>query len=251
MPTVDDNLRQWDAYAWSDGGEEWSRPWGNASLQWAITIYPRIMHLLPVRHIIEIAPGNGRWLPFLLAHCQSYFGVDISPRCIEYCQRTYSRLPQKPRFKVGDGLSLPFALDCETDFVFSFDSLVHVEIDCLSDYAKEIYRVLRPGGHGFLHHSNIGEYEPDTVTNDGWRGVTVSADNFGRECTAAGLQVLSQEKIPWVFRGALTDCFTLVKKPRKGETPGPCKQFVTADFFQECEIAARLARQLPEDDGWT
>jgi 16S rRNA A1518/A1519 N6-dimethyltransferase RsmA/KsgA/DIM1 with predicted DNA glycosylase/AP lyase activity len=73
-------------YSWEQGGEEWSQPWGNAAFQWAITIYPRLMAALPAARIVEIAPGFGRWTPFLLSQSSLYVGIDISPRCIDFCK---------------------------------------------------------------------------------------------------------------------------------------------------------------------
>jgi SAM-dependent methyltransferase len=243
MPSVDENLKVWDSYPWSDRGEEWSQPWGNAALQWAITIYPRIMRAIPTDTILEIAPGFGRWVPFLLAYSRSYIGIDISPRCISYCQDVYGRLRQRPRFSVGDGTSFPGVENSNVSFIFSFDSLVHVELDCLSAYMKEINRVLRPGGYAFLHHSNLGAYEVGSVDNQGWRGVTVSAERFAHECVDAGLRVVTQEKTPWVFGGILTDCFSLLQKPGRGEKLDFGRLFVNEDFHLEFKIAAKMAER--------
>jgi SAM-dependent methyltransferase len=240
MPSIADNLAHWDTYSWEHGGEEWSHPWGNSAFQWSISIYPRLMSALPACRIVEIAPGFGRWTPFLLGQSSFYVGVDISPRCVSFCQRTFGRIPERPRFLVGDGTSLPGVEDALTDLVFSFDSLVHAELDCLSAYAKEIHRVLRPGGVAFIHHSNMGEYEPGT-DNPGWRGRTISAENAGREFMAAGLQVITQEKIPWVFRGVLTDCFSFLRRPLPRESLSSGRQVVNETFIRECELAAQLA----------
>ena len=46
--------------------------------------------------------------------------------------------------------------DGSIDFVFSFDSLVHVEADVLDAYLDQLARKLTPDGVGFIHHSNMG-----------------------------------------------------------------------------------------------
>ena len=240
MPSINDNLAQWDSYSWEHGGEEWSEPWGTSAYQWSITIYPRLIGVFPAYRIVEIAPGFGRWTPFLLGESSFYVGIDISPRCISFCQRTFGRIPNRPRFLVGDGTSLPGVEDALTDLVFSFDSLVHAELDCLSAYASEIHRVLRPGGYAFIHHSNMGEHASGT-SNPGWRGVTVSAESAGREFMAAGLQVITQETIPWVFGEVLTDCFSLLRRPFPGEQLSSGRQVINKTFFRECELASQLA----------
>lgn len=45
--------------------------------------------------------------------------------------------------------------DGAVDLAFSFDSLVHVEIDVIEGYLTELARVLVPDGVAILHHSNL------------------------------------------------------------------------------------------------
>jgi hypothetical protein len=55
-------------------------------------------------------------------------------------------------------LSLDVAVDGSVDFVFSFDSLVHVEMDVIEAYLKQLAAKLTPNGVGFIHRSNLGQY---------------------------------------------------------------------------------------------
>ena len=69
MPTLPQNLHTWaKANTWETRGDEWSETWGGPLTQWQEAILPRISAYLPVRHILEIAPGYGRWTQFLAAH---------------------------------------------------------------------------------------------------------------------------------------------------------------------------------------
>ena len=104
------------------------------------TIYPRIHHVLPTWSILEIAPGMGRWTSYLLNFCSKYVGVDVAEISINECRRKFSPLPGRPQFFVGDGLHFPQLPDETIDFVFSFDSLVHAEIECITSYISEIDR---------------------------------------------------------------------------------------------------------------
>ncbi len=110
---------------WKDGGEEWSKPWGNSAAQWAGAIFPRIRDCLPAGTILEIAPGFGRWTHYLKDHCDNLWLVEKSEQCFQACQR---RFGSDPRIKIyhNDGRSLSMLPDNSVDFVFSFDSLVHV-----------------------------------------------------------------------------------------------------------------------------
>ena len=158
MPSIEENLDRWNEdYDWRLAGEPWSKPWGGAAAQWYGCIYPRIQHFLPAASILEIAPGFGRWTEFLLEHCNTLVGVDVTPKCIEACRVRFADRPGA-RFEVNDGVTLPMVADGSIDFAFSFDSLVHVEIEVLSGYLDELARVLTSEGVAFLHHSNYGTY---------------------------------------------------------------------------------------------
>jgi cyclopropane fatty-acyl-phospholipid synthase-like methyltransferase len=47
----------------------------------------------------------------------------------------------------------PWCLTAPFDFVFSFDSLVHVESDVIENYLTQLAKKLKPNGIGFIHHS--------------------------------------------------------------------------------------------------
>jgi hypothetical protein len=46
----------------------------------------------------------------------------------------------------------------EVDFVFTFDSLVHAEINDIEAYLSELSRKLSQDGVAFVHHSNLAEH---------------------------------------------------------------------------------------------
>lgn len=155
MPSVAANQQAWDKlYTWEQGGDEWSAAWGGAATQWYGTLLPRVRAWLPAEHLLEIAPGHGRWTQFLHPHAGRMTLVDLSASCIEACRKRFAGVPHL-QYAVNDGRSLAAAADRSVDLVFSFDSLVHVEADVVQGYLSEIARVLKPGGAAFLHHSNL------------------------------------------------------------------------------------------------
>ena len=117
----------------------------------------RVRPFLPTGTICEIAPGYGRWTQYLLGECDQYVGVDLASRCVDACRERFSSFDHA-RFEVNDGRSLPMLESDSVDFVFSFDSLVHVEADVIAQYLVELARVLRRDGIAWLHHSNLGEF---------------------------------------------------------------------------------------------
>jgi SAM-dependent methyltransferase len=68
-------------------------------------------------------------------------GLDQSEAAIEYCRRKGFTVAQ------GDVCALPFA-DAAFDLVLATDIIEHVDDDALA--AREIARVLRPGGHALV-----------------------------------------------------------------------------------------------------
>ena len=103
MATIEQNFDLWNnAYKWPEGGDEWSKAWGGADMQWHGTIWPRIHKYFPTGRILEIAPGFGRWTQFLIKNCDSLHGVDLSQKCIESCQIRFDN-ELNVSFKQNDG----------------------------------------------------------------------------------------------------------------------------------------------------
>jgi SAM-dependent methyltransferase len=208
MPSASWNLRTWDAdYDWSQAGEEWSAPWGGSEAQWHGTLLPRIHRFFPAARILEIAPGYGRWTRFLIPSCATYLGIDLSPTCIDVCRQQFKSATHA-RFETNDGTSLADAEDGSFDFVFSFDSLVHAEIEILEAYVPQILRKLSRKGVAFIHHSNraIGKVLEGEHSHD--RAETVSAEKVARIICDNGGIPLVQERISWMNAG-LIDCISL------------------------------------------
>jgi ubiquinone/menaquinone biosynthesis C-methylase UbiE len=263
MPTLDWNAREWSAaYQWSRHGDEWSDFWGGVGSQWAATLLPRIRHFLPTRSILEIAPGHGRWTRYLIPMCTEYVGVDLSAECIDFCKERY-RTAEHARFFANDGCSLPMIAEDSIDFVFSFDSLVHVEIEAIEAYLFELSRVLGSNGIAFLHHSNLASHLPilkltrvlektsqplpaakrvlkrlQVIEWDHARAKSMSASRFVEGCQKAGLACVGQEIIDWGPR--TIDCLSLVARPgSRWDRPNVVVR--NPDFMSEAASAGRMA----------
>ncbi len=206
MPDLGWNTTLWDqTYDWSLEGEEWSSWWGGSEAQWFGSIYPRIHRQLPASRILEIAPGHGRWTSYLLHYCESYVGIDLSGQAVDACKKRFASHPSA-EFHRNDGLSLDAANDGEFDFIFSFDSLVHAEIEVLELYVPQLLRKLSSRGVAFIHHSNFLQMEAGTE-NPHSRASSVSADRFLDLVHGHEGKVLVQEVINWGGDDAV-DCLT-------------------------------------------
>jgi ubiquinone/menaquinone biosynthesis C-methylase UbiE len=241
-------------YDWKEAGEEWSAPWGSSAAQWTGTIFPRIREFLPTGTILEIAPGFGRWTHYLKDYCQELWIVDRSSECIEACRQRFAA-DSHVRCYLNDGRSLWMIPDAAVDFVFSFDSFVHPNRDVIESYLRELGAKLKPGGKGFIHHSNFGEYAntprerlPKVLAKPlikvkilDWahhRNPEMSADLFRTLCAQYGLHCLSQELVNWRGR-RLIDCLSLFVRSDSTRR-GPTKITRNPNFMRE---AARIRRE--------
>ncbi len=234
MPSAQDNHAFWQQhYAWPQHGEEWSEVWGGSAAQWRGTLYPRLAPFLPAARILEIAPGFGRWTHYLQAHCQALVGVDLAERCVQTCQTRFAHLPHLS-FLANDGRSLALLPARQRyDLIFSFDSLVHVDLGVLRDYLAQLADLLTPDGVIFLHHSNLGAYAPDFPPPEAqhWRDPTVSADAVQALCAAHGLHCMAQEIVNW-GGDWLLDCLTVATLPG-GRWAKPYRRFTNPCFMNE------------------
>jgi SAM-dependent methyltransferase len=212
MPNLDWNRQMWtEDSTWTTAGEEWSGEWGDSEAQWFGSLYPRLHRLLPAETILEIAPGFGRWTKFLLPLCRNYIGMDLSQSCIEACRNRFADYSHA-RFLQNDGLSLPTVADESVDLVFSFDSLVHCEMDVFRHYVPQILRKLTAQGLVFIHHSNLFAVTGNAKTSSAHhRAGSVSAQHIAALVAGSGGQVLLQECINWGTE-TLDDCITVFAK---------------------------------------
>jgi SAM-dependent methyltransferase len=215
MPSLEDNRNYWTNYTWSKAGDEWSVGYGGTEFMWAWTIMPRVANFLPAASILEIAPGYGRVTQYLAPACRKLIVLDLAERCIEACRQRFAGYDHID-YHVNDGRSLEMIDDDSVDFVFSWDSLIHVEEDVMKAYLMQLGRKLRSGGAGLFHHSNLDAYRDKdtgqlTVDNEHWRAPSMSAAKFARFCRAAGLRCLVQELVPWGGPN-FTDCISLFRR---------------------------------------
>lgn len=249
-------------YDWKDAGEEWSAPWGGSAPQWFGTILPRIREYLPADTILEIAPGFGRWTDYLRKHCQQLHVVDPDGRCIEACRRRFAD-DSRLSYHVNDGRSLAMVDDRSIDFVFSFDSLVHVPRELVEAYLRQLGDKLKDDGVGFIHHSNLGQYASSfgrrlpararklltkarLLDQDYQRAPDMTAELFRSICDAHGLKCVRQELINWRGR-RLIDCFTtFTRAGSKWEAAGAILR--NPGFMREAQSVARRWEGQHEPD---
>lgn len=276
MPSVIENQLRWTEHPWEREGHEWSpgQTVAGGEMLWWRGLLPRIATHLPAGRILEIGPGFGRWTQHLLPLCDQLTAIDLTERCITHCRQKFAGIPSFDAW-TNDGESLERVPDGSLDFVFSFDSLVHAEAPVLRAYLHQLARKLKPGGTGFIHHSNLQAFSgasgrlPAWLVRRSWRGESMSARLFRLYCREAGLECLSQEIINWVSRSRradrhriagpgmpLTDALSTFRRP-DGLDAAPTQDwtrvYVNAHFAEEWRqvivMASVYGRRVAGDPG--
>jgi SAM-dependent methyltransferase len=156
MPSIKWN-ECWNDYAWVNDGDEWD---GQAKYchqpyeAWKASLVETFIqaNLPPSSVALEIGAGHGRWSPYLIQGAARVILVDMNPSCVAFCREKFSDHAQVACL-VNDGKSLPFIEDDSIDFVWSYDSFVHMEKEPIQSYLHEFSRILRPGGSAVIHHA--------------------------------------------------------------------------------------------------
>ncbi len=218
-PTADDERQALSRIAQTSGhaviiSPEQRRYYEAAELamdfQWENLIWP-FLKGLDFTCVLDLAAGYGRNSAKLLKHANRLIVVDINQECIEYCKQRFKGIDKVVCLQ-NDGFSLGEVEDNSITLVYTFDSMVHFDSDVVKEYLKEFYRVLKPEGHCFCHHSNyVGNPEGDLDRSPHRRNF-MSKELFAHYSLKAGLQIVEQKVIDWGDYPGL-DCFTLLTKP--------------------------------------
>lgn len=137
-----------------------------------------------VDHALEIGPGGGRWTAELVRIAGRLTLIDLSEPAIAICKERY-KYYDNIAYHVGNGSSLSPVEDRSVDLVFSWGVFVHIEKSIISDYLKEIARVLKPTGRAFIQHGALGANVRQSRTNF----VKTDMDELAE---AAGLLIVAQ-----------------------------------------------------------
>ncbi len=178
---------------------------------WTSIIEPELQTLQPdFTHTADFACGRGRNTQKLRAHSSRLTLIDVNAENIAYCKDRFSPDPQVDYF-ICTGFGLTGLPDNTFSFYYSFDSMVHFDVELIAAYMPEFARVIRPGGTAFLHHSNYSDAPGrDFRSNPHWRNF-MSAGLFAHLAERSGLRVLSQQPLAWGGMAAI-DCITTCRR---------------------------------------
>ena len=176
---------------WLDSGHEWSSSFGTTENLWNKEIFDSIKEFRG-KKILEIAPGFGRITQFLSILASELIVIDLNPLCIE---KTKEKLGHHVlAYLTNDGKTLTGVRDNSQDLVFSFDSFVHMHANVTEEYVKEIFRVLKPGGQAFIHHSWLYGGCENSFDNSAGRA-NMSPEQFRGFVENNNMRIISQTPI--------------------------------------------------------
>lgn len=173
--------------------------------------------------VVDLAAGHGRNSALLKDLTPHLYIVDINRECIDACK---ARFPDATNitYIVNDGATLTDIPTESVTLLYCFDAMVHFESDVVRQYLIEAFRILKPGGRAFLHHSNYtGNPGGDFRVNPHWRNF-MSKELMAHYAIHAGLSVYSQQVIDWGWQigpnwtitgysDPQLDCISVFEKP--------------------------------------
>jgi ubiquinone/menaquinone biosynthesis C-methylase UbiE len=131
-------------------GMEWGDPDRDERLQF-VRDHFLMPYLTPETIAVEIGPGGGRWTRYMLG-VRKVYAVDYHRRLLKALKLNFPSDVIVPVKNNGD--DFPGIPDASADFVFSFDTFVHLDMPIIDAYLRNIRRLLKPTSNVFIHYSD-------------------------------------------------------------------------------------------------
>lgn len=151
----------WDrAYADGKHQQQWDTPWSSPELAGFLAG----LGMLP-RSAVDLGCGTGGDAVYLAQRGIETTGLDLSPNALELARERAQRNDVHVTWVVGDVLALPFD-DASFELVTDRGCLHHVPHVDQPRYAREVARVLVPGGRLLIREMNEHGRHKHAVTED-------------------------------------------------------------------------------------
>jgi len=171
--------------------------------------FRRAFDQLDLTAVLEIACGFGRHSQRIAKSCGRLWLLDTSIDALEEARRRFQGYPNVEVLPPGQGNNIGLENDSCTA-VFSYDAMVHFEMNDVFSYLREAFRVLKVGGRLLLHHSAY-ELAPGNTfdQNPGWRNF-MNLQTFKHVALQSGFRIISVETLDW--NAPKSDALTLLEK---------------------------------------
>jgi ubiquinone/menaquinone biosynthesis C-methylase UbiE len=178
--------------------------------QWESLIGPLLAQFpIDYSRTIDFAAGYGRNARKLLEVGAAHITmVDVNPECVAHLEANFPH--DRATAVLNNGADLAQLETKGFTFLYTFDAMVHFDIELVIAYLPEFARVLKPGAYALVHHSNYtANPGGDFRQNPHWRNF-MSADIFKHVATRSGLTVLHQNIFSWGEPN--NDCITILRR---------------------------------------
>ena len=109
---------------------------------------------------LEIGPGGGRLTTLLVPRTKVLHVAEPSKAMLRHLKQRFAGVSNL-RYYHTDGMTLPALRSASLDYVFAFDVFIHFEPRLIYWYLRQVADLLKPGGIGIVHYSNV-------LTQIGW-----------------------------------------------------------------------------------
>lgn len=144
----------------------------------------------PDKVSVEIGSGGGRWTRYLLS-CKELICVELNPEMFDYIRNRFHH-PKNVSYITTQGHDLPSVPNGSVDFIFSFGTFVHLEMETIAHYTESMSLVMKSGAdlalqisnkhkeHAMTEKPSFSENSPefmvDTFTRNGIKVIDIDND---------------------------------------------------------------------------
>ena len=206
----------------------------------------------PGMYVLDIGSGVGGSSRYLSANCGcQVLGIDLTQEFVDVARELTARcgLADSIEFQQANALELPMADDT---FDHAFSHNVTMNIAGKEGLAREVTRVLKPGGRFSCSELNLGPagdlIYPVPWAKDESSSFLVTPDGMEAALEAGGLRVIDRMDITEANLAYIRD---LKERAERGEPPLQLNHIVMGDDFVErvrnsgrCAMEGRIVENL-------
>ncbi len=131
-------------------GLQWGDPDSSPPLRYVRDHFV-LQYVGPDCTAVEIGPGGGRWTRYVLG-AKRLYAVDYHGELLDELATRFH--PENLVLVKNNGADFPGIPDESVDFVFSFGTFVHFDIDLIDRYLANLRRILRAGATVVIQYSD-------------------------------------------------------------------------------------------------
>src|SRR5262245_22123787 len=156
--------RAWDALRARGDlyGLEWGDPESSPPLAY-VRDHFLLPYLDPAATVLEIGPGGGRWTRYMLG-VRELYAVDYHRELLDELRSNFDR--PNMIFVNNHGDDFPGIPAGSVDLVFSFGAFVHLDVDIIDRYLRNMKPLLKPSSNAIIQYSD--KTKPLGASNPGF-----------------------------------------------------------------------------------